>query len=118
MTEELWCPECRTTRWHFDHNDECTCSDCDTELADLPRRVQVKQWLGKAAAVAIVLSVTVGPVAWAILNIGQKPLYATRTTTVTMTEPYGIIPTIAPFVFLWILVFVIIQYMAYGPRNL
>jgi len=108
MADRLWCSECSRERYHYDYSDEpATCRNCDNKLVDPPTSVIAIWRLKQGVALSILAAIFIGPIAWVAINIGDKPLYATRTVEVTMTEPYGLIPGIAPFLFLWLIMYII-----------
>lgn len=122
MSDRLWCPECSTDGYHFKHSDDPpTCYECDGRLIEPPTRVKaiwvVKKAIAYALVAAFFIAVFVWPLVWAVMNIGEKPLFATRTVEKTVTMPYGIIPTLGPVVFIWLIAIIIIHGVSGGlPR--
>jgi cytochrome b561 len=119
MSERLWCPRCETDKYHFDHSDERVCRECEHELVNPPTKIRLYWKAQQVGALSLLLGIFLMPIGWVLLNIGEKPLYATKTVTVTQTQTqtYGLIPGLMPWVFLWILLFVIYLYMGVMPRG-
>jgi hypothetical protein len=116
MSERLWCPNCETDKYHFDHRDERACRECEHELVDPPTTAKAIWKIKQVAALSVLLGIFILPIGWVILNLGEKPLYATKTVTITQTQPYGILPAIAPVVFIWLFLYICYLYMGYMPR--
>lgn len=107
MVDRLWCPECHTDRHQSDHSDyPPTCRNCDTGLTSPPVRVKAIWRMKQGAAISILTAIFFGPIVWVVINFGERPLYATKTVEVTTTQPYGLIPGVAPFLVLWILLYI------------
>jgi len=116
MTDRLWCPKCEREGYHFDHSDEpptCSSFDCNGELVEPPARVKAIWKLKQAIALLLFAGIFIGPIVWVGINIGKKPLWATKTVEITTTQPYGIIPDVLPFILLWMIIWT----LAWGLRG-
>lgn len=104
MSDRVWCPDCEESHLSFDDDGIGTCPDCDTQMvAEFPLSVRVKQRTAEAVGLGIIGAVVFVPPAWAVTQfLSDKPLLAER--TVERTVHYGVLPSIAPVLLLWVLV--------------
>ena len=116
---EAWCPTCEATTYvgeGFENGEDC--STCVGPTTDHPIRLRVRRTVGKSVALALGLLIFLGPPAYTAYLAMTRPLFGTKTVTVTQTVPTGAISQASLPLTIWALAIVVVVIMPIMPGRI